>query len=1510
MPRRALLVTCVFLASLAPAVADDPPALKALKACVPEASDHGALVADAAGRLRLAFRSTYADPSTLARCEAFLDEHRDSPYVVDVLQALVGYHTYGADQRIAALCRIRDAFPEEYATRRLATLVPAEAKGLFAELGDVLYPQETLDVAIHTSCPTTITAFAIPAALCTDALRDLGSPRTGRECALSVPRARWVPVGEFGRADARHVRIASPVLGRPGWLAFEESISGITKLSLARVETFEPRFQLFGHDVVCYAVDNGLAPITDITLTTPSGTFTPDTRGFIRTTIARDTFVVLARGEEEVRWFVELAQDATVLTRLHVSTDRPLYRPGHSVHYKAVRRDRVEGRLGLPKGAPPAVVEIVDPDERVLSRAQLDWNAVGTVSGTFVLADEPRLGNYAVRVVIEGGVEGSAAFEVLAYAKPEFLVTAAVTHPGARPGTSMSLRVSARYYFGAPVVGAEVEWSATPISRSWWSRYQRRDGFAARTPFEDPYRWYYARAVPSDEQGYSWHDDLVGTGRLGPDGTLAIALAVPEDSDLVAWKVSATVTDAAHRSASMETRLEVPTSDLSVTAGTDTTFVAAGAPVAVRARVAALPGVSVQGRAVELAVFRVRSSSDDGFGSARVVYDPISLERGVADAAGLVSFELRPRGTGRFGYRARVADDRAREADAWGDIVILPPEPAAPIARGGWMPWTSEDVDVLPERMAYSAGATARLLVHTKSVPARAFVTVGGASLCEARWVDLVRRDQLVEVSLPTEGPNAYVGLTVYGDDDEHYTGVELAIVPVERLVDVVVRLESAELAPRGKARLVVETRQGGKPVPAEVALSIVDRALLALSADKTPTLSAVFEPFVDEPDALDVDRSFRDEFRAISSGAVGGAIFDSADGEESGPTVAAPLTRKLFPDTWHWNAHLATGIDGTASLELDVPDSLTRWRVLACAVVGSDGFGQVETDVCVTQPVVLRLVAPRFLVQGDKGTITTVLTSDVAGTFAVSVAAGGRESAVVTVDLAAGGSAQQEWPIAAGEPGTLVLAAKAVSRAGGDAIELTIPVLASSQRLEEIASGAVRPRWSTELVLPADADAKSAWIEGHVADAPTLDSVQDALPYLADFPYGCVEQTMSRFLPTLVVMRAMARLKLAIPADLAAKLPAMISAGLQRLYHFQHSDGGWGWWERDETHPRMTAYAMYGLLVAREAGVHVDATVLDRGLEALRGMEATPDALYVRALGGEDVSALRDEAEPTDDGGRAWLILAGRTALAAQPAGAPPRRTTSDTIANVALAIRALAKVDAKDPRIEGLVDWLGLQRRDGQWVSTLDTAHAIYALCDVCTPRERTAITVTVNGQAIRLDRGRLRAPAVPGRNSVVVSQTADARVSASAFLRYPAKEAPRQADSPLAVVRRLSIGDRELTTGAAIACGEEIAVEVRVTGRVDAELLLVECPIPAGCEAVVDPDAYDYYARLELRDDRVCAAVRRIGKDESFELRFHLRALQPGTYHLRPATAAGMYDPTIAGASESGALRIEAR
>ncbi len=113
-------------------------------------------------------------------------------------------------------------------------------------------------------------------------------------------------------------------------------------------------------------------------------------------------------------------------------------------------------------------------------------------------------------------------------------------------------------------------------------------------------------------------------------------------------------------------------------------------------------------------------------------------------------------------------------------------------------------------------------------------------------------------------------------------------------------------------------------------------------------------------------------------------------------------------------------------------------------------------------------------------------------------------------------------------------------------------------------------------MVFPAGIESNTRKLT--VTLTPTIaGTVFGALDYLTSYPYGCTEQTMSSFLPDVLVSDALKKLGVKSNVD-PAVLNKQVQAGLDRLYNYHHPDGGWGWWQTDDSSAFMTAYVLAGL--------------------------------------------------------------------------------------------------------------------------------------------------------------------------------------------------------------------------------------------------------------------------------------------------------------------------------------------
>ncbi len=296
----------------------------------------------------------------------------------------------------------------------------------------------------------------------------------------------------------------------------------------------------------------------------------------------------------------------------------------------------------------------------------------------------------------------------------------------------------------------------------------------------------------------------------------------------------------------------------------------------------------------------------------------------------------------------------------------------------------------------------------------------------------------------------------------------------------------------------------------------------------------------------------------------------------------------------------------------------------------------------------------------------------------------------------------------------------------------------------------------------------------------------------------------MSRVLPNAMVAQAFR--KLGIRNEfLEADLPPMVDLGLQKLYGFQHNDGGWGWWYDDSTDVNQTAYVLFGLAMTEQAGFEVDDGVMDRGAEALRRMlpGADPGAqaygAYVVVMAGQPVTitltltdalgldlfsqaALAIALDAAGDDAMVTALLDNLRESAVQDAttvywsdsgdhAVYSRKVMGSMVRTTAMAADALARLDPESPLLSKAVRWLMAQRQGQGWGDTQRTSFALLALTDYLLASQElgagSAFQVYVNDQlwqAGRLDQadatqtliityGEVISPSVllPGENHV---------------------------------------------------------------------------------------------------------------------------------------------------------------
>jgi uncharacterized protein YfaS (alpha-2-macroglobulin family) len=369
-----------------------------------------------------------------------------------------------------------------------------------------------------------------------------------------------------------------------------------------------------------------------------------------------------------------------------------------------------------------------------------------------------------------------------------------------------------------------------------------------------------------------------------------------------------------------------------------------------------------------------------------------------------------------------------------------------------------------------------------------------------------------------------------------------------------------------------------------------------------------------------------------------------AAEPEGGQPPAPDPTVRRNFADTALWNANLTTDKAGVAEVSLNMPDQLTAWKVRVWALGHGTKVGEGSAEVVTKKDLIVRLQAPRFFVQKDEVVLSANVHNYLKAEKNVRVSLefdGGTLSAIDplthTVKIASGGEARVDWRVKVINEGEAVVRMKAVSDEDSDAMEMRFPCFVHGMLKTESFTGVIRPDKDVGKVVfnvPAERRVNDSILE--VRYSPTLAGAMiDALPYLVDYPYGCTEQTLNRFLPTVITQRVLQGMKLDLkeiekhqtnlnsqeigddrlrikgwqraskrnPVFDEAEVKRMSEAGVRALQGMQISDGGWGWFSGwgERSWPHTTAVVVHGLQLAKQNDVPLPPNMLERGTEWLK---------------------------------------------------------------------------------------------------------------------------------------------------------------------------------------------------------------------------------------------------------------------------------------------------------------------
>ncbi len=957
-------------------------------------------------------------------------------------------------------------------------------------------------------------------------------------------------------------------------------------------------------------------------------------------------------------WYKKATSDSL---RWFVFDDRKMYKPNEEVAVKGYIRKMTGGKLGDIEGLGDAASGFTwianDPRGNEVAKGSGNLNAFGAFDFKFKLPDNVNLGYGNIQITTNSSIGGAAhthQYQIQEFRRPEFEVSAKVDSEAPHfVGGTADLSVEAKYYAGGGLANAETNWtvSATPTT---YTPPNRGDfTFGTWIPWWRGFDHYSGRpGGPSSTQHHKGVTDASGKHQLKIDFE---SVKPPRPYTISA---SASVMDVNRQAWASQTTLLVHPADLYVGIKTPRTFVQKGEKIVIESIVSDLDGKLIAGRDTEIKAV-LKDWRFDAGSWKEITIDEQFCNVKSSDAA--VRCEFVAKAGGRYTITATVMDDRERFNES--EITIWVPGGKTPPNRSV----EQEQVQIIPSRKDFEPGDVAELLVIAPFTPAEGVLTLRREGIVKTERFSM--KDSSITLKIPLiEGylPNIHAQVDLVGAAARQNDAgevdpklakrpafasgsIDLAISTKSRKLTVTAEPKDATLAPGGETKIdiVVKDHRGEPVANSEVALVIVDESVLALSRYSISDPAAIFytsrQPGVTDyhlrkdvllgnPEdvqppppppspspagggiisrqKLSMSPSARAEgARDMAAAEVSMDGVDRDDGQAETPIEL----RENFDALAVFAPSVRTDANGRATVDVKLPDNLTRYRITAVSVDQGKRFGKTESNITAKKPLMVRPSAPRFMNFGDKIELPVVVQNQTDQDMAVDVGV-----RVSNAELTGGGgkrvlvraNSREEvrFPVSTVKAGTARFQIAVSSGQHNDAAEISLPVWtpATTEAFATYGTTDANGAIFQPVQTPGDVFPQFGGLEV-TTSSTQLQELTDAYIYLARYPYGCSEQIASRMISTAALRDVLMAFK-AKDMPTAAEIEAQFARDIQVLQSRQRDDGSFGLWKRDREryeYPFLSIHVAHALALAKSKGYKVPDEMLNKTKPYLKDIES-----------------------------------------------------------------------------------------------------------------------------------------------------------------------------------------------------------------------------------------------------------------------------------------------------------------
>jgi uncharacterized protein YfaS (alpha-2-macroglobulin family) len=614
---------------------------------------------------------------------------------------------------------------------------------------------------------------------------------------------------------------------------------------------------------------------------------------------------------------------------------------------------------------------------------------------------------------------------------------------------------------------------------------------------------------------------------------------------------------------------------------------------------------------------------------------------------------------------------------------------------------------------------------------------------------------------------------------------------------------------------------------------------------------------------------------------------------------------RKNFRDFAFWQPNLVTDQHGRAQWEATFPDDITAWSVTVLAMARKK-TGQASSTVRSFKPLLAQISLPSFLIEGDSalgaGKVTNYTRT------ALHIGRSTRVSKQVDRfdSLQVVDSHLDTLLLRPTSTDSLDVEYTLQTGAYRDGERRKVPVLPQGVR-ESVGMFTALPRDTTFSLSVRDEGSYHIY-----AQADLLDVFEDEVDWLIRYPYNCNEQLASRLI-ALLTKKKITQLR-------KEKFDhfKQLNKVMQQLAERQNKDGGWGWWPGGTSEDWITLHVARVFSLAFQQGMetpHEKEALMHYlvGSAAKAGGPQQLQVLVYLAEQGEKISADRTIEEvmkaPKLSLYTKLLVQRLRQVTGHEPDWAwinSHRQVTSknnsywgedqmnifeNSIGATLTVYRMLAQRKGNERQLDAIRSYF-LERRTSHWRNTYESSEIIQTLAPEALERsaawEKPMLYLT-GAASDTVTTFPYSATAKTG--TIQVAKKGSGTVYFTLFREHWVSN-PAPVDSNFSVHTYFSGNTHQLQRGKPVTL--TVAVEVKK----DAEFVMIEVPIPAGCSYEEKKRQYgsgevhrEHYAH---KTNIYCQDLRK----GHYEYQIELLPRYSGKYRLNPALAECMYFPVLYG------------